>query len=122
MRARGAWARGLAFAVLSAALANPLIVHETRAPLPDVMALVVDHSQSMDVGGRKAEADKAARGDQEARSRRSPISNCAKATVTTRNTGEDNGTELFAALNNTLADVPPDRVAGAIVHHRRRSA
>ena len=29
-RARGAWARGLAFAVLILAIANPLIVHEKR--------------------------------------------------------------------------------------------
>ena len=60
MRARGAWARGLAFAVLIAALANPLIVHETREPLPDVVALIVDHSQSMDVPRPQDAADKAA--------------------------------------------------------------
>jgi Na+-translocating ferredoxin:NAD+ oxidoreductase RnfD subunit len=32
MRARGAWARALAFAIVLLALANPLIVHETREP------------------------------------------------------------------------------------------
>ena len=37
------------------------------------------------------------------------------ATVTTQTTGEDNGTQLFAALNSMLADAPPERVAGAIV-------
>ena len=34
---------------------------------------------------------------------------------TTHATGEDNGTQLFAALNAALADVPPERVAGAIL-------
>ena len=34
--------------------------------------------------------------------------------VRTNNRGQDNGTEFFTALDNTLADVPPDRVAGAI--------
>src|SRR6185312_383981 len=29
--------------------------------------------------------------------------------------GENDGTRLFSALNSTLADVPPDRVAGAIM-------
>ena len=113
MRTRGAWARGLAFAVLLAALANPLIVHETREPLPDVVALILDHSQSMAVHGRKAQADQAAAAIKKAL-KAQPNLEIREATVTTRNTGEDNGTELFAALNNTLADVPPDRVAGAV--------
>ena len=29
--------------------------------------------------------------------------------------GETDGTKLFSALSSTLADVPPDRVAGAIL-------
>ena len=36
--------------------------------------------------------------------------------------GETDGTRLFSALSATLADVPPDRVAGAIMHHRRPRA
>ena len=50
LRARGAWARALAFAALIFVLANPLIVHETREPLADVVALVIDRSQSMGIG------------------------------------------------------------------------
>ena len=37
------------------------------------------------------------------------------ATVTTKASGEDNGTQAFAALNAALADVPPSRVAGSIL-------
>ena len=58
-RARGAWARGLAFAALLFALANPLIVHETREPLPDVVVIVIDRSQSMSIGTAPADADAA---------------------------------------------------------------
>src|SRR6201999_4191076 len=29
--------------------------------------------------------------------------------------GETDGTRLFAALSSTLADVPPDRIAGAVI-------
>ncbi|HET7333955.1 MAG TPA: hypothetical protein VFI93_02470, partial [Rhizomicrobium sp.] len=47
--ARGAWARALALIAVVLALANPLIVRETREPLSDVVALVIDHSQSMDI-------------------------------------------------------------------------
>jgi len=42
MRARGAWARGLAFAVLLFALSGPLLVREKHAPLPDVAVIVTD--------------------------------------------------------------------------------
>jgi hypothetical protein len=112
LRARGAWARGLAFAVLLAALANPLIVHEMREPLPDVAAIIVDHSQSMDVGKRRADADAAfakirheLSGDKSLELREGTVE-----------TGEgDSGTQLFAALDSVLADVPPERVAGAIL-------
>jgi hypothetical protein len=112
LRARGAWARGLAFAVLVAALANPLIVHEMREPLPDVAAIIVDHSQSMDVGKRRADADAAfakirheLSGDKSLELREGTVE-----------TGEgDSGTQLFAALDSVLADVPPERVAGAIL-------
>ena len=58
-RARGAWARGLAFAILLFALAGPLLVHETHAPLPDMVAVIVDRSQSMGVGDRAKQADQA---------------------------------------------------------------
>jgi hypothetical protein len=112
LRGRGAWARGLAFAVLLVALANPLIVREARQGLPDVVALVVDHSQSMDVRGRRAEADAAARQirKQLAADRSLEIRG---AEVISRS-GDDTGTQLFAALQSALAAVPPDRIAGAI--------
>ena len=46
MRARGAWARGLAFAVLLFALSGPLLVREKHAPLPDVAVIVTDRSRA----------------------------------------------------------------------------
>jgi hypothetical protein len=112
VRATGAWARGLALVVLLLALANPLIVHETREPLPDVAAIIVDHSQSMDIHGRRAIADAAA-----AQLRKTLAADktleIREAFVDTRSS-EDTGTQLFAAISNTLSDVPPDRIAGAI--------
>ena len=38
-----------------------------------------------------------------------------ETSVATTATGEDNGTQAFAALNAAIADVPPNRVAGAIL-------
>jgi len=113
-RARGAWARGLAFAAALLALANPLIVHEKREPLIDVAAIVLDRSQSMSIEHRSADA---ARALAEIKKRLGTERDLEirETTVTTQTTGEDNGTQLFTALNAALADVPPERVAGAIV-------
>jgi len=114
MRARGAWVRALALLVLILAIANPLSVRQSREPLSDIVALVVDHTQSMDVGSRLADADKAAA---EIKKKLADEKNLEVrfATVTTNVSGEDNGTQAFAALNAALADVPPSRVAGAIL-------
>jgi inner membrane protein involved in colicin E2 resistance len=59
MRAHGAWARGLAFAVLLFALSGPLLVKEKHSPLPDVAVIVTDRSQSMSLGKRVQQAETA---------------------------------------------------------------
>jgi len=112
MRARGAWLRLFAFAVAIFALAGPIVVHENRESLPDVVALIVDHSPSMDIDGRRQEADRAA-----AEIRRKLAADRSLEVRTadvTSPPGEDTGTQLFAAISSALADAPPDRVAGAI--------
>ena len=105
--------RLLAFAFLVLALANPLIVHETREPLPDIVALIVDHSPSMDIRGRKSEADKAA-AELKSLLQRDKTLEVREASVNPPRAGEDTGTQLFAGLRSALADAPPDRIAGAI--------
>jgi len=112
LRARGAWARGVALAIVLLALANPLIVHEAREGLPDVVALVVDHSQSMDTRGRRAEADAAA--EQIRKQLAADKSLEVRRAEVTSHPGDDSGTQLFAAIQSALASAPPDRVAGAI--------
>ncbi len=114
VRARGAWARALALTVLILAIANPLIVRQSRQPLPDVAVIVVDHSQSMSLGSRLPNADKAVT---ELKKKLAAQKNLEVrvTTVTTKASGEDNGTQAFAALNAALADVPPARVAGSFL-------
>jgi len=111
-RARGAIARAAAFAIACVVLAHPLIVREKREPLPDVVALVVDHSASMNLDHRRAEADSAAAvitrqiaADKTLEIRRAEV---------TSPPDEDSGTRLMAAVTSALADAPPNRVAGAI--------
>jgi hypothetical protein len=112
-RARGGWARGLALLVALVALANPLIVQETRQPLADVMALIVDHSQSMDIHGRRAQADAAAA--QIKKSLAGDKSLEVRTVEVNSQIGTDTGTQLFGALSSALSDVPPDRIAGAVM-------
>jgi hypothetical protein len=112
LHARGAWLRALAFAVAIFALANPLMVHETREMLPDIVALVVDHSPSMDINGRRAQADKAAAAIKAKLSADKSLE--IRTAEVTSQPGEDTGTQLFAALSSALSDAPPERVAGAI--------
>ena len=114
MRARGAWARGLAFAVLLFALTGPLLVREKHAPLPDVAVIVTDRSQSMNLGKRSSQAE-AARATIRRLLAQQPDLIVRETSVTTTATGENNGTQAFAALNAALADVPPGRVAGAVL-------
>jgi uncharacterized membrane protein len=114
MRARGTWARGLAFAILLFALTGPLLVREKHAPLPDVAVIVTDRSQSMALGKRAAQAE-AARAQVKRMLEAQPGLIVRETSITTTATGENNGTQAFAALNAALADVPPNRVAGAIL-------
>jgi len=114
MRARGAWARGLAFAVLLFALSGPLLVREKHAPLPDVAVIVTDRSQSMSLGQRATQAESARQQVRKLLAAQ-PGLIVRETSVTTTTTGENNGTQAFAAVNAALADVPQSRVAGAIL-------
>jgi hypothetical protein len=114
MGARGAWARGVALAVMILAIANPSIVRATKEPLPDIALLVLDRSQSMQIGNRGAEAQKALAAIKQRLAGEKNLE-LRYAEVTTKTTGEDNGTEAFAAINAALSDVPPQRLAGTIL-------
>ena len=111
-RAPGALARALAFAIGCFVLANPIVVRERREPLSDIVALVVDHSASMNIGRRRAEADRAA--DEIAKRISTDKTLELRRVEVTSPANEDSGTQLFASLSSALADAPPDRIAGAV--------
>ncbi len=104
MGARGALARGLAFAILLAWLAGPLLVREKHAPLPDVAVIVTDRSQSMSIGERAHQAEGARLAMKKALALQ-PNLIVRETSIATTATGEDNGTQAFAALNAAIADV-----------------
>ncbi len=113
-RAHGAWARLLAFAVIMLALANPLIVKETRQGLSNIVALIIDRSQSMEIGSRKADSEKALATLRD-KLKTMNVELREGEVRTTADASDAGGTALFSALNGALSDAPPDRVAGAIV-------
>ena len=70
----------------------------------DVVALVMDRSQSMNVNQRSAQADRALAAIKSQLAGQ-PDLIVRQTEVTTTTSGENNGTEAFAALNSALADV-----------------
>jgi hypothetical protein len=112
-RSRGAVIRSIALALMVLALANPSFTREDRDPIPSVAAVIVDKSPSQDFGDRNAQTQ-AARDKLVAALKRIPGLEVRVAEAGQAD-GENDGTKLFSALSATLADVPPDRVAGAIM-------
>ena len=111
-RSRGALLRTLALALLVLALANPSFTREDRDPLPSVAAVILDKSPSQNFGDRLQQME-TARAALAERLGRIPGLEVRFAEAGQAD-GETDGTRLFSALSATLADVPPDRVAGAI--------
>jgi hypothetical protein len=114
-RARGAWWRGACFAVLLAWLAGPRLVHETREALSDVALLLVDETESMQVGNRAALRD-AARANIEAQAAKLPGLELRTVVVpqASGHPGEAGGTRLFDVMDHALADIPRGRLAGVL--------
>ena len=111
--ARGAWLRASSMALLLLALCDPNLVQENRRPLKDIVAVVVDRSESQDIGERPQQTDKA-RNELEARFKALGDVDL-RVVETSRDESETEGTKLFAALRGALSNAPPERVGGAIM-------
>ncbi|RLP26231.1 hypothetical protein [Mesorhizobium sp. YM1C-6-2] len=114
-RQRGAWLRFAALVALAAALVNPVLLDEEREPLKSVVALVVDRSQSQDIGDRQAETSAALEGLQQ-RLARFPQFEVRVVEAGRADAAEERTeTRLFGALDSAFRDVPPSRIAGAVM-------
>src|SRR5258708_3383824 len=112
IRSRGSWMRAFALGCAALALANPSLTRQDREALPSVAVVVVDKSPSQSFGERdkQTEAARAA-----ITQRLSRIQGLEGRTVEAGAAdGETDGTRLFSGLSAALADVPLDRVAGAV--------
>ncbi|MDW6022274.1 hypothetical protein SAZ10_10975 [Mesorhizobium sp. BAC0120] len=114
-RQRGAVFRLAAFVALALALFNPVLLDEVRDPLKSVVALVVDRSQSQDIGDRTQQTNEAV---QALKDRLARFKQFDVRVVDAGQAGAaDDRTEtrLFGALQGALRDVPPSRIGGAIM-------
>jgi hypothetical protein len=102
----------LALLALLFALGDPSLVHEEREPVKDVVAVVVDRSGSNRLSDR-AEQTARARAQLERQLAGIPQVE-ARFVEVGDGDGANDGTRLFEALSATLADVPAERVAGAL--------
>jgi hypothetical protein len=112
-RSRGALVRAVALMFMVLALANPSFTREDREPLSSVAAVVIDKSPSQNFGDRQQQTE-TARAQLADRLGRIPGLE-VRVVEAAQSDGETDGTRLFSALGAALADVPPDRVAGAIL-------
>jgi hypothetical protein len=112
-RSRGASIRALGLALVVLALANPSLTREDRDPLSSVAVVVVDKSPSQNFGDRARQTEEA-RAAIVGRLGRIPGLD-VRVVEAGQSDGETDGTRLFTALAATLADVPSDRIAGAIM-------
>jgi len=113
-RQRGALLRLLAGAFLLLALANPVLKQEEREPLRNIAVVVVDESSSQKIAGRP-ERTSAIR--QQLSEQLQDIPNLDIRFVRAWPSGdaEREETRLFDALNQGMADVPAERLAGVFM-------
>ncbi len=113
VRSRGAVVRTVSLVLMVLALANPSFTREDREPLTSVAAVVIDKSPSQNFGERLQQTETARAALMELLGRIPGLE--VRVVEAGQSDGETDGTRLFNALGSALADVPPDRVAGAIL-------
>jgi hypothetical protein len=108
----GWWLRGLTAAIVLAAIANPSLQEEERAPLSDILLVVVDESSSQALGGRATQIEEAIAGIEAEVASRDNTEIRIRRFV---DGAEDSGSLAMTALAELLSEEPRARVAGAVV-------
>ncbi len=110
----GIW-RAFALALMLLALSNPSVLREEREGLDDVVAVLVDRSESQDIGERREQTDRVLSDLKEQLAQQDGL------TARIIDVGKDNygpsrdGTHVFSEMSQALEDVAPNRLAGAIL-------
>jgi len=115
LRQRGALFRLAALVALALALFNPVLLNEERDPLKSVVALVVDRSQSQDIGNRNDQTNQAVAALQDRLGRFKQFELRVVEAGRANSADERADTRLFGALDSAFRDVPPSRIGGAVM-------
>ena len=102
--------RALAMTVLAIALANPQWIQEQREPLKDIVAVVMDRSESMNFRGRTETAQAA----YDAIRKEIEADDTLELRIAETDPGAD-GTDMYIALQSALSDAPRERIAGVML-------
>ncbi|MDE0335769.1 MAG: hypothetical protein OXI64_12475 [Defluviicoccus sp.] len=116
-RARGLGWRSLALAALWLALANPALVEEEREPIPDLVTVVVDESDSQKIDGRRKRSEYTL---EESLAKLKKLNNLDVRVIWTGSeqsavAGTGEGTRLFEALGRSLSSTSRRRMAGTVL-------
>ena len=100
--------------MLLAALAGPSLRREDRAPVASIAIVVIDDSASNRIAGRDAQVARALDG---LKARLDALGQGGRLEVRTVHVADrgDDGTLLLSALADATAELPADRIAGAIL-------
>lgn len=110
-RLAGWWLRALAAIAILAAVANPSIQTEDRAPLSDIVIALVDESASQRISDRPAQTTAAL---ETLSGELARLPNTELRVVPVADVDGDGGTELMTALSEALANEPQARIAGIV--------
>ncbi|SMP02417.1 DUF7408 domain-containing protein [Shimia sagamensis] len=112
LRGLAGWAwRGAAGLVILAALAGPVLQTENRAPLSDIVLMLVDGSASQRLSDRETQTEEAAA---VLEARLAARENTEVRRIEVGDADGDGGTEMMAALSEALAQEPRGRIAGIV--------
>ena len=114
-KSRGGLLRLAAGSAVIAALANPSLLSEERAPLKSTVAIVVDESQSQKFGTREADTSTALAALQQKLARFPEFDVRTVSAGKVQDGGGQDATRIFPTINEAFRDVPPSRVGGVIV-------
>lgn len=102
--------RGLVALGLVAALYNPLLSLEERKPIKDIVALVIDKTQSQTLATRPAQMQEA---ENQLTAQFGALKNIELRKIVVPQA--EDGTRLFSALKDGLQDVSPERLGGVVM-------
>src|SRR6185312_12884450 len=101
--------------ILLAALINPSLIEEKRAPQRDVAIIVLDESPSQRIGEREQASAHALAALTERLSRERDLDvRVVRAGKPQPGAGDD-GTRLFTALTRAMSDVPRQRLSAVVM-------